>query len=56
MFRSILSLSKITYELWLDHPFIQKYMISERKGEVWVEGISEVGVGEEWTKFEKRGW
>ena len=53
MCRSILSLSKITHQLWRDHPFIQRNRTTERTVGVGVRGDRELGGGG-WTKFEKK--
>ena len=55
MSRSILSSSKITYQMWCDHPFSQRNRTTERTVWVGVAGNREVEGGGNWTKFEKRG-
>ena len=50
---SIISLSKISYQIWPDHPFSQRNRTTER-AVGWGGGVEVTGKGG-WTKFEKRG-
>ena len=45
MYRSILSLSKMAYQIWQDHPFSQRNRATERTVGVRIGGDREVGVG-----------
>ena len=51
MCRSIISLSKITHQMWCYHPFSQRNKTTERTVGVGVGGNRERGGG--WTKFQR---
>ena len=53
MYRSILSLSKIVYQMWHYHPFSQRNMTAEKTVGAGVGGDRELGVWGVWIKFEK---
>ena len=56
MYRFILSLSKITHQMWRDHPFSHRNMTTEKTVGAGVGGDREVGMGGVWTKSEKGVW
>ena len=55
MCSSIISLSKIVYQIWHDHPISQRNKTTERTVGVGVGSDRDIGTGGAWRKFEKRG-